>query len=235
VSKDLPGVEPDASYSYDLLNHLTSASQGGNTLTFGYDTFGRNTSQTGPLGISAYQYDAADRRRRTTWQDGFLVEYDYDVVGNLTTILENGSGVLATYGYDDLGRRTGLTRGNGTVTSYVPDAVSRLSSLGQDLSGSAYDVTTSFTYNAADQITTRSRSNNAYAWTGYYNVSRGYAHNGLNQTTTAGSTSLGYDARGNLTNSGSDSFGYSSENLLTGASVGGVGVSLGYDPLMRLY
>ncbi|MEP5295354.1 MAG: hypothetical protein ABJP90_16200 [Paracoccaceae bacterium] len=56
--------------------------------------------------------------------------------------------------------------------------------------------------------------------------------NSLNQYTQAGSVSLSYDGRGNLTNSGSDVFAYSSENFLT--SVAGE-VNLSYDPFGRLY
>ena len=233
--KNLPGSEPDVTYSYDLLGRTTGASQSGNALSFTFDALGRNLTQAGPLGSIGYQYDAAGRRTRTTWADGFYASYDYDMTGNVTAVRENGAasgvGVLATYAYDDLGRRTSITRGNGTSTSITPDAVSRLSSLVQDLSGTGQDLTLGFTYNPAGGIASTTRSNDAYAWTGQYNVVRPYASNGLNQYSAAGSVSLGYDARGNLTTSGSSSYGYSSENYLTS----GPGVTLAYDPLGRLY
>lgn len=237
AAKDLPGFEPDVSYSYDLLGHLTGASQTGNALTFGFDALGRNISQSGPLGTMSYQYDAAGQRTRLTWPDSFYVTYDHQVTGEVTTIKESGSTTLATYAYDDLGRRTSLTRGNGTSTSYSLDAVSRLSAIGQDLdgSGTANDAITSFSYSPASQIVSQTRTNDIYAWGGHFNVNRGYASNGLNQLTASGGMSLGYDARGNLTSSGSDSFTYSSENLLTTATVGNVSSTLSYDPALRLY
>lgn len=234
--KNLPGGEPDVSYAYDLLGRMTEASQTGNVLSFTYDALGRNLTQGGPLTTLTYQYDLAGRRTRLTWSDSFYVTYDYLVTGEVTTIRENGAtsgaGVLATYSYDNLGRRTGITRGNGTVTTYTYDGVSRLSSLIQNLAGTANDLTINgIAYNPASQITAITRSNQAYAWNGYANANTAYASNGRNQYATRGGVNLTYDARGNLTNDGMRSFTYSSENhLLTGP-----GLSLGYDPAGRLY
>uniref|UniRef100_UPI0025E76FE0 RHS repeat-associated core domain-containing protein n=4 Tax=Pseudomonadota TaxID=1224 RepID=UPI0025E76FE0 len=232
--KDLPGSEPDVTYSYNLLGQVTSLVRPDITHSFGYDALGRLTSEAQPFGTISYQYDLAGRRARMNWWDGFYVDYDYLTTGEMTAIRENGAtsgvGVLASYSYDQLGRRTGIARGNGTSTSYSYDSVSRLASLAQDLAGSAYDFTHGFSYNPAGQITSQTRSNDAYAWNGHYNVDRGYTINGLNQATTAGPTGIGYDGRGNLTSSGSAGYGYSSENLLKS----GPGVTLYYDALGRL-
>lgn len=234
--KDLPGTEPDVSYSYDLAGHLTGASQSSNALTFDFDAMGRNISQGGPLGTLSYKYDVAGRRTRMTWPDAFYVTYDHDVIGNITAIRENGAasgiGVLATYDYDNVGRRATVTRGNGTITSYGYDRVSRLASLTQDLGGTAQDLTTTFTYNPASQVTSRTASNDAYAWLGAVNVDRTYTPNGLNQYSGATGVTFGYDTRGNLTTSGSSTYSYTSENLLkTGPS----SAVLSYDPLLRLF
>lgn len=236
IAKDLPGSEPDVAYVYDLLARLTSVATAAQTLTFGYDALGRNTSQSGPQGTVSHQFDLAGRRTRMTWPDSFYVDYDYLLTGELRAIREygasSGAGVLAVYGYDDLGRRTSLARGNGVVTSYGYDAVSRLNSLTHDLAGTGSDVTSTFGYNPAGQIISRTISNTAYAWTGATNVDRNYAPNGLNQYASAGATSFTHDAKGNLTSSGADSYTYSSENLLLSAPSS---VSLAYDPLLRLY
>jgi RHS repeat-associated protein len=231
-TKDLPGTEPDVTYGYDLLGRLTSAATSPQTLSFTYDALGRNLTQTGPLGTVGYQYDTAGRRTRLTWPDLFYVTYDYLVTGEMTTVKENGTTTLGAYAYDDLGRRTSLTRGNGVVTSYGYDTGSRLTSLASDLPGTAYDLTLGFGYNAASQITSTTRSNNLYSWTGATNVARNYTSNGLNQYSANTSTTFGYDARGNLTSSGSGTYTYSSENLLL---TGPNSASLTYDPLMRLF
>ena len=234
--KDLPGTEPDVTYAYDLLNRMTSAATSAQTLSFTYDGLGRNLTQVGPQGTVTSAWDAAGRRTRITHPDGYYVDQDYLVTGELQKIRENGAtsgaGVLATYAYDDLGRRTSLTLGDGSSTSYGYDNVSRLTSLGHDLSGTAYDQTLGFSYNPAAQLVGNTRSNDSYAWTGHYNVNRGYTANGLNQYTASGSVTPTYDSRGNLTSAGSTTYGYSSENLLTSASGG---ITLAYDPAMRLY
>jgi RHS repeat-associated protein len=208
-------AEVDVGYSYDLLDRLTSAGDGnGWTKNFGYDGLGRATTQSSNVASTTLQYDAAGRKARQTWGDGFYVTYEYNAAGQMTVIRENGGLALATFAYDDLGRRTSLTRGNGTVTSYGYDGASRLTSLTQDLAGTAWDQTYGFTYNAASQILTRSSSNDSYAWTGAANVDRSYAVNALNQYTSAGGTTFGYDARGNLTNSGGTTYQYNSRNQL---------------------
>jgi RHS repeat-associated protein len=238
VSKDLPGTEPDATFTYDLLSRPKTAVQNGQTLTFNYDALSRNISQVGPIGTVSYQYDLASRRTRITYPGttSLYVQYVYDTAGNVLELRENGLttavGKLAIYAYDNLGRRTSVTYGNGTTRSYAYDAVSRLSSLTNNLAGTANDQTTTYTYNPASQLDLLTKSNTVFAWNGHYNVDRLYGSNGLNQLTAAGATALGYDARGNLTSSGTNAYTYSSENFL---KTGPASVALTYDPAGRLY
>ena len=126
------------------------------------------------------------------------------------------------------------SRGNGVVSSYAYDPLLRLASLGHDMAGTAQDVTSSFTYNPASQIASRTRSNDAYAWNGAVATSRPYTSNGLNQHTQSGGVSLGYDGRGNLTSSGGQSYAYTSENRLAVAVSGGASTYFVYDGLGQL-
>lgn len=213
-------AEVDVSYSYDNLGHiLTASDQNGWSVSAEYDALGRAKRQYSNISSTALQFDTAGRMTRQTWADGFYVTYEYDGTGKMTVIRENGGLALARFGYDNLGRRISLTRGNGTVTSYGFDSGSRLTSLAQDLAGSAWDQTYGLSYNPAGQIASRSSSNDTYAWTGGTNVDRSYGVNGLNQYTSAGGTSFGYDGRGNLINSGGTTYQYNSRNQLfmTGA------------------
>ena len=237
VTSLTPSGENTVNFSYDLLGNITAAQRSGDSTTLTYTTnaLGQTQTETQPFGSASYQYDAAGRMSRLTWADGFFVTYDYNVVGNVTAIRENGAasgvGVLATYAYDSLGRRTTITRGNGTVTSYTFDPVSRLASITQDLAGTASDQTIgSMSYNPASQLISQAKSNDAYAWSGHYNVNRNYTVNGLNQQTASGATTLGYDARGNLTTSGTSSYGYNKLGQLITAP----GATLAYDPAGRL-
>ncbi|WP_196871597.1 RHS repeat-associated core domain-containing protein [Sphingobium sp. JAI105] len=228
--KNRPGSEPDVSYSYDLLGRMTGASQTGNILAFGYDALGRNISQSGPLGTVQMQYDLAGNRTGITWPDGFQVSYSYENNGAMGGIYDS-SGITASFAYDDLGRRTSIGRISNASTYYGYDAGSRLTAMTQDLAGAGNDLSLSFGYNPAGQITQRTASNTLFSWQGHVNTDRTYVANGRNQYTSAGATSLGYDARGNLTSSGGASYGYNSENYLTS----GPNASLSYDPLGRLY
>ena len=232
--KDLPGTEPDVSYAYDNLGRLTSASQTGNALSFTYDALSRKLTEAGPQGSATSAYDLAGRRTQLTYPgSGLYVNTDYLVTGEPTAIRENGAtsgvGVLATYAYDNLGNRTGVTFGNGAAQAFTYDAVSRLASLTNDLSGTTNDLSVTFAYNPASQIASTVRTGDAYAYTAMGNGSTAFTQNGLNQQITIGGSSATWDARGNLTaepQSGK-TYGYSSENLLTSASGG---VTLGYDP-----
>lgn len=229
--------ETDKSYTYDLLGRpLTASDTAGHALTFAYDALGRRTSEASNwYGTVGSAYDIGGRRTQLTYPDGYYVTYDYLTTGEMTAIRENGAasgvGVLATYGYDNLGRRASLTRGNGTVTSYGYDAVSRLASLTQDLAGTTYDLTRSFSYSPASDITSLTTTNNSYAWNGYTSVNRAYTNNGLNQHTAATGVSFGYDGRGNLTSSGANSYSYTSDNQLATSP----GSTYAYDPVGRLF
>ncbi len=237
--KDLPGSEPDVPYGYDNLDRLISASQTGNSLSFTYDALSRKLTETGPEGTTTSQYDLAGRRTQLTYPGtGLYVNYDYLVTGDVSAIRENGAssgvGVLAAYGYDNLGRRTSVTFGNGASQVFAYDAMSRLASLTNDLSGTTNDLSVTLSYSPASQITSTTRTGDTYAWTGHGNGSTGFTENGLNQQITVGGTSATWDSKGNLTYEpqSAKTYGYSSENLLTSASGG---VTLGYDPAMRLY
>jgi RHS repeat-associated protein len=247
--KDLPGTEPDVSYTYDNLGRMLSANQAGNDLSFTWDALGRNLTENGPEGTVTSVFDAADRRTKITYPGtGLFVNYDYLVTGEVQKIRENGAttgvGVLATYAYDNLGNRTSVTFGNGTSETYAYDPVSRLKTLTNNLASTADDLTiggstTPITYNAASQITSAPRSNSAYSYTGYAASSHAFGINSLNQITTnsySGTTkNLIYDNNGNLISDGTNSFAYDSQNQLTSATVGTVNSTLTYDPAMRLF
>ena len=111
--------------------------------------------------------------------------------------------------------------------------------LAEPASGPTSDVTTTFAYNPANQLVTKARSNNAYSWSGYVDLSRPYTANGLNQYATAGAATFSYDDNGNLTTSVTptltSTYGYDVENRMTTANGIGLATTLKYDPLGRLW
>lgn len=242
TTKNLPGTEPDVTYAYDYMNRATGVTQGAQTHSFALNALSQVTSQTGPLGTTGYSYDAAGRRLTMSYPGGVLtVNYDYDNVGNVTKIRENGAtsgvGVLAAYAFDNQGRPSSVTFGNGSVqsltygTSTATQTNGRVETITNNLGGAAttHDLTQTFAYNPAGQIQSVVRSNDAYAWGAHYNVDRPYTIDGLNRIASAGFT---YDTRGNLTNDGTNAYTYTAENLLKTAPGS---TTLAYDPLGRLY
>ncbi|MBO9711435.1 RHS repeat-associated core domain-containing protein [Sphingomonas sp.] len=251
--KDIPGgTAQDVYYGYDLRNlqlYARFGSASGEGLTNVYDGFGRlassTTNQGGVTRTLAYQWDADGNRTQVTHPDGAYFTYEYDGLDRLKAVRENGSLQIAGMSYDSHGRRAGDTRG-GVATSYGYDGVSRLASLGSNLSGTASDVTSTFGYNPASQIVQRTRDNGIYAFTANVAVERDYGVNGLNQYGTAGPASFCYDDNGNLTSDGSRAYRYDVENRLVGAYAaagsgcpaaytGAQSAALAYDPAGRLY
>lgn len=247
VSKTFPnGGARAVYYNYDLRGLQTAArfdsTSGADAVTSSWDGVGRQTSSTTSMsGISralTYAYDANGNRTRVTYPDGQYVNYYRDGLDRLHYTDLNTSAPLFYPPYDAAGRVSALYRWSsasgawGPATGFAYDGISRLSSYWYSLNSSSYNATTTFGYNPASQITSRTRDNDAYAFTGYVNVNRGYARNGLNQYTSAGPATFGYDPNGNLTSDGTNVYSYDIENRLVSSSNG---TSLSYDPLGRLY
>lgn len=224
--KDIPGgTATDVYYGYDLRGLLTFArfvSASGLGISNTYDGLARLSSTTNDMDFApltlGYRYDAGGNRTRITHPDGTYFTYDYDALGRATTIKANGASTIATITYDNLGRRAGDTR-SGVSTSYGYDSMSRLANLSNDLAGTTNDVTSTFDYNPASQIVKKTRTNDAYAFTGYASVGRPYNVNGLNQYTTAGSATFTYDVNGNLTGDGTNTYTYDVENRMVSATL----------------
>ena len=235
------GAVRDVYYSYDAWGRQTGAHfdsvTGADAVLSAYDGFGRLTSSTVSMGgvshTVAQLYDADSNRIRVTHQDGNYFTYDYDGLNRPIAIKENGTTQVVAFGYDSQGRKTSEARG-AVLTTYGYDPVSRLASMGDDLAGTTYDVTSTFAYSPSNQIVTQTRDNGLYAFTGYVTASNSYAANGLNQYTVVGAGTLGYDSNGNLMSNGGTTFTYDVENRLVSVS-GALTAALVYDPLGRLY
>lgn len=229
----------DVYYGYDIRGHQLYArfdsANGADAVINSYDWLNRLASSTTNMsGVGrtlGYQSDAAGNRTQVTHPDGVYFGYGYDALDRPVSVAESGTTAIAGWTYDPKLELATLTRG-AVVTSYGYDPLSRPMSIADDLAGTSSDVTTTFGYNPDGQVTSRTRNNDAYAWTGAVNVSRAYARNGLNQYTSAGPATFSYDANGNLIGDGTSSFTYDAENRLIAT---GAGVSLTYDPLGRLW
>jgi RHS repeat-associated protein len=223
-------------YDYDMQDLQLLASFGSVGITNEYDGFGRLTKSTNDMGgvsrVLTTDYDAALGRVYRKFPDGNQFRYDNDGAGRLRSILENAATTVADLTYDALGRRTDAWLG-GAVNSDGYDAISRLSTLTNNLAGTDADLNLTFDYNPASQIITRTQDNDAYASTSG-SVNDSYSINGLNQYTSISGTTRTYDANGNLTFDGVTNFVYDAENRLVSAS-GAKNATLTYDPMGRLF
>jgi RHS repeat-associated protein len=227
-----PGTVADLTTTFDNLGRPATLVSNGQTLTNGWDALGRLLSQQGANGTVSYLYDAAGQRTRMTWPDSFYVTYDYNPKGAVTAIRESGSFQLAQYQYDDYGRQTLVSFGNGTSNSYGYNSSSLMLSLNLSApAASAYNQSTTFSYNPAGQISSTAVSNSSY-FPIVPSSSKAFTYNGQNEMLTAAGVSIAHDARGNLTGEGATTYGYDVANRLTSRSGG---TSLSYDPANRLY
>lgn len=223
-------------YAYDLRGLQTAArfdGPGGEGVTNAYDGFGRAVSTTltmdGAARTLARSFDGNGNRIGLTHPDGAVFWMEYDQLDRWFH-----TPYVMTVGYHAQGTVATQWRGNPAVTSFAWDGAQRLSIRTDDLPGTATDQTSTFTYNPAGQLASRSRSNNAYAFNERVPVVRGHTVNGLNQYLTAGGVGFSYDANGNLIGDGSTGFAYDIENRLVQAW-GAKTAALRYDPLGRLY
>lgn len=239
----------DVFYAYDLRGLVTDVrfdSLAGEGVRHNYNGFGELTSSTNSMGgvslTLSYAYDLEGRRLSLVHPDGQTFSYARDGLGRVRNIYESASQVaanqLAAATYDNRGTLASLQRGtSGTafITGFSYDGIGRLTSLANDVAaGTVDDLTISQGFNPASQISTQTRSNDSYSWTGVVALNRPYTTNGLNQYTAAGPASFSYDPNGNLTADGSSTFVYDVENRLVSAS-GGTTATLTYDPLGRLF
>ena len=236
----------DVHYGYDLRNlqlHARFDSASGECVTNVYDAFGRLASSSmnmdGVTRTLGYQHDPAGNRTHLTYPgpNSATFSIGYDGLDRPLTLYGEGIGWLARAyrgshgGVVDLSRISTTTHDlNGTETTFY-DGLQRPGGRARNWYWGGL-VSWTYARNAAGQLSSVSRDNEAYAWTGHYAVQRPYETNGLNQYTAAGAATFGYDANGNLTSDGARGYVYDIENRLVSASNGAV---LRYDPLGRLY
>ncbi len=235
--KDVPATAEDVYFAYDNQGRVLSARLRQSRAvaascrpTTGLDVLSTRTVFGRQL---SYLYDLLGRRTRLTHPDGFYVTYGYSNVDELTSVRDSTGATLATYGYDGLGARTSLTRPNGASTSYVPDAAKRLQQLTQDLSGTSFDLTETFTYNPAGQISSKTVSNDA-AYTAIPIAADQHDHGAVRRPEPAhqfAGTTVTDDANGNVwTGLGSLSYTYDALGQLRQATGGANPALVDYDP-----
>ncbi|QCS54135.1 RHS repeat-associated core domain-containing protein [Priestia flexa] len=187
-------------------NYVTSVKDPlGNTVTYGYDAVGNQTSlKDGKNQTTSFAYDKRNLLTKVTDANLGETSYGYDGNGNRTTVTDAKNN-LTKYDYNEF-----------NLLSKVTNPLNQVIRLEYDKNGNTKKQifpkgdTVSFTYNALNRMD-------------------GIYHNGVKQW------GLSYDANGNIAwyadNTGkTTNFTYDKNNRLTQESKGSVKTEYGYDP-----
>jgi len=252
-----------ATYNYDDLSRLTGATNENGTVNFTYDTRGRVKTSTDVFGhLVEYAYDAASNRTQLKLDSAVHTTYNYDDVNRLTQLTDEASQNF-TFGYDIVNRLTSKTLPNGVTMTFDYDGMSRLTRL-KDATSTATLFDRQYQYNPANQIAqiaepsqtrnfgydnidrlismTNGTSNESYNFDSVGNrtsshLSSTYGYQPFNRMTATATTSMNYDANGNMTTKAEGKefwrFAWDYENRLVSASTRKQTVRYKYDALGR--
>ena len=215
-----------ATYGYDELSRLTTATNPTGTVTIGYDNRSRISSVTDVFGqVVSYAYDANSNRTQLSLNGAMSATYQYDVINRLTQLADNAS-LNTTFAYDATNKLSSRTLPNGVVTTSQYDGLNRLTRLthakgANTLADFQYQFNAvnnitqmtdsaganNYTYDPLDRLTAATHPNQTNETYTYDDVGNrtashqgsSYTYQAFNRLVTANGASFGYDANGNLT------------------------------------
>ncbi len=216
------------SYTYDAAGNRLSMTTPVGTTTYSYDAVNQLVGITDPQGHAAtILYDDVGLRTQLDYANGITVDYSYDQLNRLTGIVQRQGGLtLASYAYTlgPTGNRLSVTEeDSSTVQWSYDDAYRLIAETRRDGSG----ILTSQTSYSYDAVGNRlSQTANGLTTT--------YVYNALDQLMSAGTVQYQYDGRGNLTRAtaGSDitRYTYDAADRLTGIALpDGANIAYAYD------
>jgi RHS repeat-associated protein len=144
-------------YGYDVLDDLTSVTQGTQTRTFGYNSVKELTSATNPEnGTTGFTYD--DNGNLFTRTDALSrgTTYTYDSLNRISTRTYSDTTPGVSYFYDDPGvsnSKGRLTKVTSSVSTYKYQAYDALGRVTQSTQSTGQDYTMHYAYDAAGQMT----------------------------------------------------------------------------------
>lgn len=242
---------PTVTTDYNLVGEVEGISNPSNgtypahSIVYDYDDVGRKSYEETDGRRVSYLYDQAGNRSRTSWPDGYFVDYIFDAANRMDQVLERGSTKLADYDYDTLSRRSFMQLGNSTFNqvTYAYETDDALDSIVHRMGPTSvnhYLTTLEYDYTDANKLKRFSSSNPFFY--GDPPDAASYSVNALNQYTSVTGESLGYDDNGNLqvwtspSTGDTHTYSYDAENRLRTAVVQGSStatISYDYDPLGR--
>lgn len=144
----------EATYGYDVLSNLTSATNESGTVTFGYDNRGRLDATTDVFGQAiTYEYErtSSANQKRLKLNGSLYASYNYDDDNRLLNILNAADSTTISYTYYADDKPLTRTYPNGVSTTYLFDNMRRIKRLTDNgPSGTLFDR--EYAYNSANQI-----------------------------------------------------------------------------------
>lgn len=134
----------------------------GKLTTNTYDSFGKLTSRTSPLGTESYEYDNYDRMTTQKLDEVTFATIAYDQLGRIANVQYPAGISLSSVTRDQLGRENGdiFTLATGqTLTDQITRAVS-----GDIVSGSENGVNKSYAYDSAGRLISATLGSNTYSY-----------------------------------------------------------------------
>lgn len=154
------------SYTYDVLNDLTQVTQGSETRTSIFDSFGRPTSITMPeTGLVQQQYNSFDQITQRTDARGVITTYSYDTLNRPYQVIYNvgTTGVPATptitYSFGtnpaqfNNGRLLTLATTGVETDTFTYDLLGRTTSVSKNITG-AKTYNLGYSYNLGNEVST---------------------------------------------------------------------------------
>ncbi len=199
------------SYAYDAVNLVSSLTEPSGAKT-------------------TFSHDKSYRRTSTAYPNAVTQNATYDASGRMTKIAAtNSAGTTLTsftYSYTDpaTGKdsalRQSVTDKNGNKTVYGYDVINRLKRAKTTSSSGTVTEDYQYDYDGNSNITSKTVNG----------IATSYTYNAANQMTAAGSTTYSYDAAGNQTgNSAGLALSYNAKNQTTSITPsGGSAVSMSY-------
>ncbi|MCX5885489.1 MAG: cysteine peptidase family C39 domain-containing protein [Proteobacteria bacterium] len=240
-------------FDYDELSRVTKASYPDGNVTYEYDccSLGKVRAKDGRE--MNYQHDANNHLTRYQDLNGFVIQYSYDGVGNLTSITYPGNKVVnyeydrtnrlievkdwlnnpTTYEYDAAGNLIRTTYPSGSIILQQYDDANGLKSILDYNADATVNAILDYTLDALGNRAAISSYQPLNAIPSWQNVS--YSYNPDNRLLSTGNTNFNYDNNGNLTKktAGSSVTNYSWDfnNMLTQVVAGGKTYSFKYDAI----
>jgi len=229
----VPGASsPNVSYSYDAASNRLSMATAAGTTNYAYDTVQRlsNVTEPGASTASSYVYDNVGNRTQLNLPNGVATDYTYDELNRLTKIIQHkgASPAIASYTYSLglAGNRTKVIEADNSSIEWGYDDTYRLTSEIRKNSSSTPISQTNYTYDGVGNRLTMAVGVGTQ-------VTTNYSYNLLDQLTSAGSLNYYYDNRGNLIRTGAGasvtSYQWDAADRMTNVATPGGSASYSYD------